>query len=66
MRGLFFILVGIALTLGAIYYMGPDKFMELYKGVVSTGEEMAAGGGVDALTDKLNSGDTAPADGAAQ
>lgn len=66
MRGLFFILVGIALTLGAIYYMGPDEFMRLYKGVVSTGEEIAAGGGVEVLTDKLNSDDPSPAGGAAQ
>jgi len=57
MRGILFILIGIALTLGAIYYMGPDRFMELYKGVASTGQEMVSGGGVDTLTKKLNNGD---------
>jgi len=63
MRALLFILIGIALTLGAIHYMGPDRFLELYKGVVSTGGEMAAGGGVDTLNKKLNAGDE-PSDGA--
>ena len=57
MRAILFILIGIALTLGAIYYMGPDRFMELYKGVASTGQEMVSGGGVDTLTKKLNDGD---------
>ncbi|GEM_PF-5571862 len=55
MRALFFILVGIALTLGAVHYLGPDRFMKLYNGIVSTGQEIAGGGGIDTITDKLNS-----------
>ena len=43
MRAIFFILVGIALTLGAIHYLGPDRFMELYRGAVSTGQGMVSG-----------------------
>ena len=57
MRAILFILIGIALTLSAIYYLGPDRFMGLYKGVVSTGEEMVSGGGVDTLSKKLNADD---------
>ena len=43
MRAIFFILVGIGLTLGAIYYLGPDRFMEMYKGAVSSGQDMVTG-----------------------
>ena len=43
MRAILFILIGIVLTLGAIYYMGPDRFIEMYKGVASTGQEMVSG-----------------------
>lgn len=56
MRALFFILVGIALTLAAIHYMGPDRFMKLYQGIVSTGNEIAGGGGIDTINEKLNAG----------
>jgi hypothetical protein len=56
MRALFFILVGIALTFGAIHYMGPDRFMKLYQGIMSTGQEIAGGGGIDTITEKLNNG----------
>ncbi len=56
MRALFFILVGIALTFGAIHYMGPERFMKLYQGIMSTGSEIAGGGGIDTITDKLNAG----------
>ena len=56
MRAIFFILVGIGLTLAAIHYMGPDRFMKLYQGIVSTGSEIAAGGGIDTITEKLNAG----------
>jgi len=57
MRALFFILVGVALTLGTIHYMGPDRFMKLYSGIMSTGSEIAGGGGIDTITKKLNSGE---------
>jgi len=56
MRALFFILVGIALTFGAIHYLGPDRFMKLYNGIVSTGQEIAGGGGIDTIAEKLNNG----------
>jgi len=56
MRALFFILVGIALTFGSIHYMGPERFMKLYQGIMSTGSEIAGGGGIDTITDKLNAG----------
>ena len=36
--------------------MGPERFMKLYQGLVSTGNEIAAGGGIDTITEKLNAG----------
>ena len=59
MRAIFFILVGIGLTLATIHYMGPDRFMKLYQGIVSTGGEIAAGGGIDTINEKLNAGGAA-------
>ena len=64
MRAIFFILVGIGLTFAAIHYMGPERFLKLYQGIVSTGNEIAAGGGIDTITEKLNAGNEPPASGA--
>jgi len=71
MRAIFFILVGIGLTLGAIHYLGPDRFMEMYRGAVSTGQGMVSGGqstpdaGTDSGAPAAQTGQP-PAGGAAQ
>jgi hypothetical protein len=44
MRALLFILIGIALTLGTIHFMGPERFMQLLYGqIVATGNESVSG-----------------------
>ena len=43
MRALLFILIGIALTLGTIHFMGPERFMQLYGQIVATGSESVSG-----------------------
>ena len=44
MRALLFILIGIALTLGTIHFMGPERFLQLYGQIVATGSESVSGG----------------------